>query len=119
MPSLKLADISFGPNLNEIRIFNKFIYLFIWGATGAAYGSSQARSLIRPTGVGLHHSHRNAGSKPSLQPIYHSSWQHQILNPVSEIRDRTCVLMDMSRLHFCCATMGLHLPSWSIPRDWL
>ena len=38
--------------------------------------------------------------------LYHSSQQHQILNPLSEARDPTCILMDTSRLHFCCATMG-------------
>ena len=30
--------------------------------------------------------------------LHHSSWQRQILNPLSEARDRTCVLMDTSRL---------------------
>ena len=28
--------------------------------------------------------------------LYHSSWQHQILNPLSKIRDQTHVLMDIS-----------------------
>ena len=27
--------------------------------------------------------------------IHHGSWQHQILNPLSEARDRTCILMDI------------------------
>ena len=31
--------------------------------------------------------------------LHHSSWQHQILNPVNEARDRTCVLTDTSRVH--------------------
>ena len=30
--------------------------------------------------------------------LHHSSQQHQILNPVSEARDRTCVLMDTSQV---------------------
>jgi len=30
--------------------------------------------------------------------LHHSSWQHRILNPLSEARDQTCVLMDPSRL---------------------
>ena len=29
--------------------------------------------------------------------LHHSSQQRQILNPLSEARDRTCVLMDISR----------------------
>ena len=28
--------------------------------------------------------------------LHHSSWQLQILNPLSEARDRTCILMDSS-----------------------
>uniref|UniRef100_A0A8D1AZ61 MAP kinase-activating death domain protein n=1 Tax=Sus scrofa TaxID=9823 RepID=A0A8D1AZ61_PIG len=32
--------------------------------------------------------------------------QHQILNPLSEARDRTCVLVDASQIRFCRATSG-------------
>ena len=35
---------------------------------GVAYGSSQARGLIRATADSLHHSHNNARSKPCLRP---------------------------------------------------
>ena len=38
--------------------------------------------------------------------LYHSSRQCQILNPLREARDRTCVLMDTSQIRFCWATMG-------------
>ena len=34
-----------------------------------AYGDSQAGDLIRTTAAALHHSHSNARSDPSLQPI--------------------------------------------------
>ena len=33
--------------------------------------------------------------------LHHSSWQHRMLNPLSEARDRTCVLMDTSQIRFC------------------
>ena len=33
-----------------------------------------------------------------LGDLHHSSQQHQILHPLSEARDRTCILMDPSRL---------------------
>ena len=36
----------------------------------------------------------------------HSSWQHQILDPPSKVRDWTCILMGTSQVHFRCATMG-------------
>ena len=56
--------------------------------------------------------------------LHHSSGQHWILNPLSESRDRTCILMDTSRIHFCCAKIGtpcgsllkpLHLASERAP----
>ena len=31
--------------------------------------------------------------------LHHSSWQHWILNPLSEARDRTCILMDISQVN--------------------
>ena len=38
--------------------------------------------------------------------LHHSSQQHQILDPLSEARDQTHVLMDTSRVRFHCTTMG-------------
>ena len=38
--------------------------------------------------------------------LYHSSWQHWILNSPSKARDRTHVLMDTSQVHFHRATTG-------------
>ena len=37
--------------------------------------------------------------------LHHRSWQSLIPNPLSEVRDRTCVLMDTSWIHFHCITM--------------
>ena len=36
--------------------------------------------------------------------LHHSSRQCQILNPLSKARGRTRILMDASRVHFCCPT---------------
>ena len=38
--------------------------------------------------------------------LHHSSWQCQILNPPSQARDWTCILMDVNQIHFCWATTG-------------
>ena len=38
--------------------------------------------------------------------LRHSSWQCQILNPLSEARDQTYNLMVPSQIHFRCAKMG-------------
>ena len=32
--------------------------------------------------------------------LRHSSWQCQILNPLSQARDQTCILMDTSWVHY-------------------
>ena len=48
--------------------------------------------------------------------LHHSSWQHWILTPLSEARDRTCILMDASWVCFCWATAGT--PLWPI-FNWL
>ena len=36
--------------------------------------------------------------------LHHSSWQHRILNPLSEARHQTHILMDTSQIHLCCIT---------------
>ena len=33
--------------------------------------------------------------------LHHSSQQHQILKPLSQARDWTCILMDISCYHVC------------------
>ena len=38
--------------------------------------------------------------------LQHSSWQYQILNPLSKARDQTCILVDASQICFCWATVG-------------
>ena len=38
--------------------------------------------------------------------LHHSSQQHQIPNPLSEAKDRTCKLMFPSQIHFHCTTAG-------------
>jgi len=45
----------------------------------------------------------------SLCDLHHSSWQRQILNPLSEARDRTKVLVNTSQICYCWATMGTPL----------
>ena len=45
--------------------------------------------------------------------LYHSSQQCQ-LNPLSKARDRTCVLMDTSQVHYCWAMMGNTLLFFSL-----
>ena len=69
--------------------------------------SSQAGSRIGAIAACLRHNHSNAGSRLSLWPTHtYSSWQCRILNPLSEARDRTCIIMDTSWVRHCWATTG-------------
>ena len=51
-------------------LFILFMYfVFLFRATPAAHGISQARGQIGAAAAGLHHNHSNkAGSEPHLQP---------------------------------------------------
>ena len=69
----------------------------VFRATPVAHGSSQARGPIGAVAAGLWHSHSHVGSEPRLD-LHHRSRQCWILNPLSEARDRTWVLMDASRV---------------------
>ena len=62
-------------------------------ATPVAYGSSQARDWI------------GAAAEPyaiatldlsCIYKLHHKLWQHQILNPLSKVRDWTLILMDIN-----------------------
>ena len=64
-----------------IAIFSNNFFVCVFRATPTAYGRSQARGQIGATAAGLHH----------------SSQQRQILNPLSEARDQTRVLMEPQR----------------------
>ena len=66
---------------------------FVLIAALVAYGNSWARGLIGAAAEG----YTTATAMPELSHIcdlHHSSWQCQILNPLSEARDWTCILMD-------------------------
>ena len=64
------------------RVTVRIFFFFLFRAAPTAYGSSQARRQIGAKVAGLHH----------------SSQHRQILNPVSEARDQTHVLMDASQV---------------------
>ena len=58
-----------------------------------AYGGSRTKGTIGAVALGL----------PTPDPshicdLHHRSWQHWILNPLSEARDWTCILMDPSQI---------------------
>ena len=54
--------------LEQLILLKFFFFPFLFKATPAVYGSSQARDQIRAGAAGLHHSHSKAKSKPHLRP---------------------------------------------------
>ena len=56
-------------NSSEAGGTDEFCLFFLFRATPAAYGSSQARGQIEAVAAGLCHGHSNSGSKLHLQPI--------------------------------------------------
>ena len=81
-------------------------FFFFQGRT-AAYGSSQARNWIKTVATSLCHSHSysHVGSSPACD-LHHSSWQCQILHPLSEAGDQSHILMDARRVRYRCAAIG-------------
>jgi len=82
------------------------LFLFyLFRATPTTYGCFHARGLIRASPASLHHSHSIAGLN-CVCYLHHSSQKHQILNPLSETRDQTHILMDTSQVCDYCTTKG-------------
>ena len=75
-----------------------FFFFCIFRTAPAAYGGSQPRGPIGAAPAGLHHSLSNADLS-CVFDLHQSLWQCQILNPLSEARDRTLVLMHTSQVH--------------------
>ena len=82
-------------------------FFFFGGERGTPvpYGSFQARGWMGAAATCLHHSHSSVRSKPHLWPTLHLQ-QLWILNPVSEVRDWTHIIMDTSQVHYHWATVG-------------
>ena len=91
-----------------------FFFFLSFRATPVAYGGSQTRGLIRAVEAGLcNGTTATATWDPScICNLHHNSQQCWILNLVSVARDWTCVLMDISQIHFRWATTGTCQYTW-------
>ena len=78
------------------------ISFFLFRATPMAYRGSQARGKLELQLL-VYATATATWAKPCL---CHSSWQHQVPDPLSKARDRTPVLMDTSRIRFLWAPVG-------------
>ena len=84
-----------------------FFFFLLFRAVLMAYRSSQARGRIKVTAVSPATATATATQDSShVCDLYHSSWQCQIPDPLSEARDGNCSLIDTSWIHFRCATTG-------------
>ena len=70
---------------------------FFFRAVPTAYGSSQARGLIRAVATSLYHSHSNARFE-CVCDLHHNSRHCQMLNPLREARNLTHFLMAISHV---------------------
>ena len=83
-----------------------FFFFFLFRAAPVAYGSSWARGQIRAAAASLCHSH---GNPRFICDLHHSSWQHQILSPLSGARGQTHILWILVGFLSCWATTGTTL----------
>ena len=81
--------------LIHLRNLNVLFFIFLFRATPAGYGSSQARCHIGAAATGLCHSHITTDPR-HICDLHHSLRQQWILNPLSEARDPTHILMDIA-----------------------
>ena len=73
------------------------VVVVVFRAALVGYGSSQARCQVRAAAAT--YTTVTTTQVPSLDcDLHHSSWQHQILKPLSRARNQTCVLMDTSQV---------------------
>ena len=77
--------------------YTNFLFFYFFVTTSTAYGGSQARGWIAVTAASQCHSHSNTGTKPLVQTTP-QLMQCQILNLLSEARDRNHNLMVTSRI---------------------
>ena len=77
----------------SLLFFFPFFFFGLFRGTHEAYGSSQARGQIGGGVAGL----------------FYSSQQVRILNPLSEARDGTLVLINTTQVSYCWATTGTPL----------
>ena len=86
-----------------------FFFFNLFRDAPAAYVSSQAGGQIGAIAAGLHHSHRNAGSRIQATSATYTTVQlmaTQDPRPTEQGQGWNPLLRDPSQIHFCCATTG-------------
>ena len=105
----QIKPCSWATPQNHVWLWIVFCFLgffLLFRATPTAHRGSRARV---PLGELQLQATVTATAMPDPSHIcnlLHSSWPHQILNPLSEAREWTCNVMVPSQICFLCATMG-------------
>ena len=100
----RVATDSFVPQ-QELLLYT-LLFFFSFSSTFRATPLTwQFPGLNQSYSCWPHHSHIN-WDLSCICYLQYSSWLCRILNSLIEARDRTCVLMDTSQIHFCRALMG-------------
>ena len=73
-------------------------FSFFFTATHAASGISQAPSVKLDLQLPAYATATAKWDPSRVCKLHHGLQQHQILNPLSDVRDQTCILMDTSRI---------------------
>ena len=85
----------------SLFFFCFFVFCFWQRVAPEAYGSSQARGLEQLPATAT-----ATWDLSHICDLHHSSWQPLILNPLSQARDRTRILMDTSWVCYHRAMTG-------------
>ena len=85
-------------SVNEVFL-NFFVFFFFFFFLRAALAAYRGPRLGVEWELQTHHSRSNSRSSITCN-LDHSSRQHHILNPLSEARDHTRILMDTSQISF-------------------
>ena len=103
---LELVHLKIGLSFSHYNInyfFLSFFFFFcLFRASPMVYGNSQARGRIRAVAASLP-AYATATATPDTSwvcELHHSSWQRQTLDPLSEARDPTPVLMDTIQVSY-------------------
>ena len=75
--------------LQQPRDGSNVFFFFSFQGPLVTYGGSQAKGQI---GATAYTTATATWDLSRVYELYHSSWQHQILNPLNEARDQTCII---------------------------
>ena len=92
--------------LDECYSFSFFFFFLLFRVTPVAYMEVPRLRVQLELPLPAYTTAIATPDPSCICDLHHSSWQCQILNPLSKARDRTCTLMNTSRIHFRCTTTG-------------